>query len=167
MLQSPQACSPGVYVRCERIKAENPDAGFGRKEGRKEGNRQRSTREQAGQVEGVRNDERENEQPCLKQAAKDEAPADVVNDGLKAHGKSIGLLTGTIIVCAGRRDSTDSNMRSSTQQGYFVIVTDPTESTTFGKGMYSIELHYIKLTAGIEFTDAVAEDWGGKPFVNI
>ncbi|KAF9561807.1 alpha/beta-hydrolase [Agrocybe pediades] len=34
------------------------------------------------------------------------------------------------------------------QQGYFVIMINPTGSTTFGQ----------------EFTDAIAEDWGGKPF---
>jgi len=38
-----------------------------------------------------------------------------------------------------------------TQQGYFVIMINPTGSTTFGQ----------------EFTDAIAEDWGGKPFVDM
>lgn len=37
------------------------------------------------------------------------------------------------------------------QQGYFVIMINPTGSTTFGQ----------------EFTDAIAEDWGGKPFVDL
>ncbi|KAF9468512.1 Alpha/Beta hydrolase protein [Collybia nuda] len=37
------------------------------------------------------------------------------------------------------------------QQGYFVIMINPTGSTTFGQ----------------EFTDAIAEDWGGKPFVDM
>lgn len=36
-------------------------------------------------------------------------------------------------------------------QGYFVIMINPTGSTTFGQ----------------EFTDAIAEDWGGKPFVDM
>ncbi|KAH8113489.1 alpha/beta-hydrolase [Phellopilus nigrolimitatus] len=37
------------------------------------------------------------------------------------------------------------------QQGYFVVVINPTGSTTFGQ----------------EFTDAITEDWGGKPFVDL
>ncbi|KAJ7795616.1 Alpha/Beta hydrolase protein [Mycena olivaceomarginata] len=37
------------------------------------------------------------------------------------------------------------------QQGYFVVAVNPTGSTTFGQ----------------EFTDAIAEDWGGKPFVDL
>lgn len=37
------------------------------------------------------------------------------------------------------------------QQGYFVILPNPTGSTTFGQ----------------EFTDGIAEDWGGKPFVDM
>jgi len=36
-------------------------------------------------------------------------------------------------------------------QGYFVIAINPTGSTTFGQ----------------EFTDAIAEDWGGKPFIDM
>ncbi|KAG5648332.1 hypothetical protein DXG03_004904 [Asterophora parasitica] len=37
------------------------------------------------------------------------------------------------------------------QQGYFVIAINPTGSTTFGQA----------------FTDAIAEDWGGRPFVDL
>ncbi|RDB17836.1 Dipeptidyl-peptidase 5 [Hypsizygus marmoreus] len=37
------------------------------------------------------------------------------------------------------------------QQGYFVLLINPTGSTTFGQ----------------EFTDAIAEDWGGKPFIDL
>ena len=37
------------------------------------------------------------------------------------------------------------------QQGYFVVMINPTGSTTFGQ----------------EFTDAIAEDWGGKPFTDM
>jgi dipeptidyl aminopeptidase/acylaminoacyl peptidase len=37
------------------------------------------------------------------------------------------------------------------QQGYFVVAINPTGSTTFGQ----------------EFTDAIAGDWGGKPFVDL
>ncbi|KAJ6585138.1 alpha/beta-hydrolase [Mycena capillaripes] len=37
------------------------------------------------------------------------------------------------------------------QQGYFTVLINPTGSTTFGQ----------------EFTDAIAEDWGGKPFVDL
>jgi dipeptidyl aminopeptidase/acylaminoacyl peptidase len=36
-------------------------------------------------------------------------------------------------------------------QGYFVICIDPTGSTGFGQ----------------ELTDAITEDWGGKPFVDL
>ncbi|TFY83863.1 hypothetical protein EWM64_g147 [Hericium alpestre] len=37
------------------------------------------------------------------------------------------------------------------QQGYFVVALNPTGSTTFGQ----------------KFTDAIAKDWGGKPFVDM
>ncbi|KAF7314487.1 Dipeptidyl-peptidase 5 [Mycena kentingensis (nom. inval.)] len=37
------------------------------------------------------------------------------------------------------------------QQGYFTVMINPTGSTTFGQ----------------EFTDAIAEDWGGKPFEDL
>ncbi|KAJ7928032.1 alpha/beta-hydrolase [Mycena leptocephala] len=37
------------------------------------------------------------------------------------------------------------------QQGYFTVMINPTGSTTFGQ----------------EFTDAIAQDWGGKPFVDL
>ncbi|KAI0688887.1 alpha/beta-hydrolase [Earliella scabrosa] len=37
------------------------------------------------------------------------------------------------------------------QQGYFVVAINPTGSTSFGQ----------------EFTDAIKEDWGGKPFVDL
>ncbi|KAJ7644021.1 Alpha/Beta hydrolase protein [Roridomyces roridus] len=44
--------------------------------------------------------------------------------------------------------STRWNPNVFAAQGYFVAMTNPTGSTTFGQ----------------EFTDAIAEDWGGKPF---
>jgi dipeptidyl aminopeptidase/acylaminoacyl peptidase len=47
--------------------------------------------------------------------------------------------------------STRWNPNVFAQQGYFVIAINPTGSTTFGQ----------------EFTDAIAEDWGGKPFVDL
>ncbi|PPQ63625.1 hypothetical protein CVT24_004378 [Panaeolus cyanescens] len=47
--------------------------------------------------------------------------------------------------------STRWNPNMFTQQGYFVIMINPTGSTTFGQ----------------EFTDDIAEDWGGKPFVDM
>ena len=55
------------------------------------------------------------------------------------------------------------------QQGYFTVLINPTGSTTFGQGnqaiLYTqplcIHMHFI------EFTDAIAEDWGGKPFVDM
>ncbi|KAF9533220.1 Alpha/Beta hydrolase protein [Crepidotus variabilis] len=47
--------------------------------------------------------------------------------------------------------STRWNPNVFAQQGYFVIMINPTGSTTFGQ----------------DFTDAIAEDWGGKPFVDL
>lgn len=47
--------------------------------------------------------------------------------------------------------STRWNPNIFAQQGYFVVAINPTGSTTFGQ----------------EFTDAIAEDWGGKPFVDM
>lgn len=38
-----------------------------------------------------------------------------------------------------------------TNQGYIAFLPNPTGSTTFGQS----------------FTDAIAEDWGGKPFVDM
>ncbi|KAG6868988.1 hypothetical protein C0993_006510 [Termitomyces sp. T159_Od127] len=54
------------------------------------------------------------------------------------------------------------------QQGYFVILINPTGSTTFGQGIkYAPNVNVIRLPSSIEFTDAIAEDWGGKPFVDL
>jgi len=47
--------------------------------------------------------------------------------------------------------STRWNPNVFAQQGYFVVAINPTGSTTFGQ----------------EFTDAIAEDWGGRPFVDL
>ncbi|EIN12412.1 alpha/beta-hydrolase [Punctularia strigosozonata HHB-11173 SS5] len=47
--------------------------------------------------------------------------------------------------------STRWNPQVFAQQGYFTVALNPTGSTTFGQ----------------EFTDAIAEDWGGKPFVDM
>ncbi|KAF8964345.1 Alpha/Beta hydrolase protein [Flammula alnicola] len=47
--------------------------------------------------------------------------------------------------------STRWNPNIFAQQGYFVVMINPTGSTTFGQ----------------EFTDAIAEDWGGKPFTDM
>ncbi|KAH0586242.1 Dipeptidyl-peptidase 5 [Termitomyces sp. J132] len=47
--------------------------------------------------------------------------------------------------------STRWNPNVFAQQGYFVILINPTGSTTFGQ----------------EFTDAIAGDWGGNPFVDL
>lgn len=47
--------------------------------------------------------------------------------------------------------STRWNPNVFAQQGYFVLMINPTGSTTFGQ----------------ELTDAIAEDWGGKPFVDM
>ncbi len=37
------------------------------------------------------------------------------------------------------------------QQGYFVVAINPTGSTTFGQN----------------FTDAIAKNWGGRPFIDL
>jgi len=47
--------------------------------------------------------------------------------------------------------STRWNPNVFAQQGYFVVAINPTGSTTFGQ----------------EFTDAIAEDWGGRPFFDL
>ncbi|KAF7298860.1 Dipeptidyl-peptidase 5 [Mycena indigotica] len=47
--------------------------------------------------------------------------------------------------------STRWNPNIFAQQGYFTVMINPTGSTTFGQ----------------ELTDAIAEDWGGKPFVDL
>lgn len=47
--------------------------------------------------------------------------------------------------------STRWNPNVFANQGYFTVMINPTGSTTFGQ----------------EFTDAIAEDWGGKPFVDM
>ncbi|PPQ67717.1 hypothetical protein CVT25_009323 [Psilocybe cyanescens] len=47
--------------------------------------------------------------------------------------------------------STRWNPNIFAQQGYFVLMINPTGSTTFGQ----------------EFTDGIAGDWGGKPFVDL
>ncbi|KAK7048493.1 dipeptidyl-peptidase 5 [Favolaschia claudopus] len=47
--------------------------------------------------------------------------------------------------------STRWNPNIFAQQGYFVVAINPTGSTTFGQ----------------ELTDAIKEDWGGKPFVDL
>ncbi|KAF9483390.1 hypothetical protein BDN70DRAFT_873894 [Pholiota conissans] len=47
--------------------------------------------------------------------------------------------------------STRWNPNVFAQQGYFVVMINPTGSTTFGQ----------------DFTDAIAKDWGGKPFVDM
>ncbi|THH14140.1 hypothetical protein EW146_g6161 [Bondarzewia mesenterica] len=49
------------------------------------------------------------------------------------------------------RWSTRWNPNVFAQQGYFTIAINPTGSTTFGQ----------------ELTDAIAKDWGGKPFVDL
>ena len=56
------------------------------------------------------------------------------------------------------------------QQGYFVVAINPSGSTTFGQGMYihrSPQLLRADSTLLIDLTDAIKEDWGGKPFVDL
>jgi len=57
-----------------------------------------------------------------------------------------------------------------TQQGYFVVAINPTGSTTFGQGTYRLGFPRSWLTDPARFldlTDAIKEDWGGKPFVDL
>ena len=48
---------------------------------------------------------------------------------------------------------------------------NPTGSTTFGQGKIIIHLHMLSVLILTiqppELTDAIAEDWGGKPFVDM
>ena len=57
------------------------------------------------------------------------------------------------------------------QQGYFVIAINPSGSTSFGQGTYPLRLcSRSRLTGPIrlpDLTDAIKEDWGGKPFVDL
>lgn len=73
---------------------------------------------------------------------------------LKALGRTNGPLVGIPTVCSFFmivQSPINGSRLVFTQQGYFVIMINPTGSTTFGQ----------------EFTDAIAEDWGGKPFVDM
>ena len=56
------------------------------------------------------------------------------------------------------------------QQGYFVVAINPSGSTTFGQGIYpsgSPRLRVTDTTRFSDLTDAIKEDWGGKPFVDL
>lgn len=53
------------------------------------------------------------------------------------------------------------------QQGYFVVMINPTGSTTFGQGIPPSRLANASGSFFAEFVDAIAEDWGGKPFVDM
>jgi hypothetical protein len=59
------------------------------------------------------------------------------------------------------------------QQGYFVLMINPTGSTTFGQGKppgHGFNRCFVGSNTNIgflELTDAIAEDWGGKPFVDL
>ncbi|KAH8109330.1 Alpha/Beta hydrolase protein, partial [Phellopilus nigrolimitatus] len=79
---------------------------------------------------------------------------------LKPHGWKAGVKKAfpvVLIIHGGPQGvwedgwSTRWNHNVFAQQGYFVVAINPTGSTTFGQ----------------EFTDAIAEDWGGKPFVDL
>lgn len=60
-----------------------------------------------------------------------------------------------------------------TGQGYFVIAINPTGSTTFGQGTFTPEHLFLGIPkvltryVGVELTDAIKEDWGGKPFIDL
>ena len=54
-----------------------------------------------------------------------------------------------------------------TQQGYFVVAINPSGSTTFGQGIHFLRFphSWVTNTARLsDLTDAIKEDWGGKPF---
>ena len=56
------------------------------------------------------------------------------------------------------------------QQGYFVVAINPSGSTTFGQGTYhpgSFRSWLIDSARFSDLTDAIKEDWGGKPFVDL
>lgn len=52
-------------------------------------------------------------------------------------------------------------------QGYFVVMINPTGSTTFGQGASLHVLIGTESDDSLEFTDAIAKDWGGKPFIDL
>ncbi len=52
------------------------------------------------------------------------------------------------------------------QQGYVVVAINPTGSTGFGQGMcFVLCIVGASSHCCVAFTDAISEDWGGKPFV--
>ena len=57
------------------------------------------------------------------------------------------------------------------QQGYFVVAINPTGSTGFGQGIYSPwftpNQRIVDIVRFPDLTDAIAKDWGGKPFVDL
>jgi len=57
------------------------------------------------------------------------------------------------------------------QQGYFVVAINPTGSTGFGQGICSPgltpNLWVADTVRFLDLTDAIAKDWGGKPFVDL
>jgi hypothetical protein len=53
------------------------------------------------------------------------------------------------------------------QQGYLTVEINPTGSTTFGQSDYLISFAILFLNAVVGFMDAIKEDWGGKPFVDL
>ncbi|KAI8986222.1 alpha/beta-hydrolase [Trametes punicea] len=53
------------------------------------------------------------------------------------------------------------NLNAFAQQGYVVVAINPTGSTSFGQTAQS------DMVTSPEFTDAIKEDWGGKPFVDL
>jgi dipeptidyl aminopeptidase/acylaminoacyl peptidase len=57
-------------------------------------------------------------------------------------------------------------------QGYFVVAINPTGSTTFGQSK-PLFRHVcppeppFDACFSTDFTDAITQDWGGKPFVDL
>ena len=67
------------------------------------------------------------------------------------------------------RWSTRWNPNIFAHQGYFVVAVNPTGSTTFGQGNCPCHrrTRLLLTLLSIEFVDAIAKDWGGKPFVDL
>ncbi|KAF5360440.1 hypothetical protein D9756_004707 [Leucocoprinus leucothites] len=65
--------------------------------------------------------------------------------------------------------STRWNPNAFTGQGYFVISINPTGSTTFGQGnvVRTPRVRGLHIVFCSDLTDAIKEDWGGKPFVDM
>ena len=71
----------------------------------------------------------------------------------------------------GRYPRADMGFVVFAQQGYFVVAINPTGSTGFGQGIcslgFTLNLWVLDTVRLPDLTDAIAKDWGGKPFVDL